>query len=423
MHIQSIIEVNALNHRVVITGMGVVTSLGKDLDSLWSNLVAGKSGVSQIESFDVSEYNTRIAASVKDFDAEEYIDRKEMRKMDRFVQFAAAAGMMALQNSGLDISKDSDPERVGVIIGSGIGGLGTWEDQHNILLQKGPKRVSPFFIPMMIANMASGHLSILLGAKGPNSASVSACASGSHAIGDSFRWIQSGEADVMICGGAEATIRPTGVAGFCAMRAMSTRNDEPEKASRPFDTNRDGFVMGEGAGVLVLESLEHAQKRGANIIAEVIGYGLSADAHHMTDPDPDGPARCMKMALRTAGISPEDVDYINAHGTSTGVGDKSETKAIKMALGDHAYKVAVSSTKSMTGHLLGAAGGVEAVICALSLQNQIIPPTINLDEPDVECDLDYVPNIARKADLNVVMSNSFGFGGHNASIILKKYDV
>lgn len=423
MHMQSIIEVNALNHRVVITGMGVVTSLGQDLDSLWSNLMAGKSGVSQIESFDVSDYSTRIASSVKEFNAEDYVDRKEMRKMDRFVQFASAAGMMAVQNSGLDIANDSDPERVGVIIGSGIGGLGTWEDQHNILLEKGPKRVSPFFIPMMIGNMASGHLSILLGAKGPNLASVSACASGSHAIGDSVRWIQNGEADVMICGGAEATIRPTGVAGFCAMRAMSTRNDEPEKASRPFDTNRDGFVMGEGAGVLVLESLEHAQKRGANIIAEVLGYGLSADAHHMTDPDPNGPARCMKMAMRTAGIRPEDVDYINAHGTSTGVGDISETKAIKMALGDHAYKVAVSSTKSMTGHLLGAAGGVEAVICALALRNQTIPPTINLDEPDPQCDLDYVPNVARPADLNIVMSNSFGFGGHNASIILKKYEV
>ncbi|MHA0855927.1 beta-ketoacyl-ACP synthase II [Paenibacillus sp. CMAA1364] len=411
-----------MNQRVVITGMGVVTSLGNELDTLWDNLIAGNSGVSQIESFDVSEYNTRIAASVKEFDPEEYVDRKEVRKMDRFVQFAAVAGMKALQHSGLDIEKDSNPERVGVIIGSGIGGLGTWEDQHNILLQKGPKRISPFFIPMMIANMASGHLSILLGAKGPNSASVSACASGAHAIGDAFRWIQSGEADVMICGGAEATIRPTGVAGFCAMRAMSTRNEEPEKASRPFDKDRDGFVMGEGAGVLILESLEHAQKRGANIVAEVIGYGLSADAHHMTDPDPDGPARCMKMAIRTAGIEPEDIDYINAHGTSTGVGDKSETKAIKLALGDHAYKVAVSSTKSMTGHLLGAAGGVEAIICALSLQHQTLAPTINLDEADPECDLDYVPNVARQADLNIVMSNSFGFGGHNASVILKKFD-
>ncbi|WP_183578065.1 beta-ketoacyl-ACP synthase II [Paenibacillus rhizosphaerae] len=409
-------------HRVVVTGMGVVTSLGHDLDTFWNNLMEGKSGVSQIESFDVTDYPTQIAASVKDFNPEAFMDRKDARKMDRFVQFAVAAGKAALEHSGLDIQRQSDPNRVGVSIGSGIGGLGTWEDQHNVLLEKGPKRVSPFFIPMMIANMASGQLSIMLGAKGPNTTPVTACATGSHAIGDSYKLIQRGDADVMICGGAEATIRPTGMAGFCAMRAMSTRNDEPEKASRPFDTGRDGFVMGEGAGILVLESLEHAQKRGANIIAEVIGYGLSGDAHHMTEPDPDGPARCMSMAIRDAGIQPEDVDYINAHGTSTPVGDRSETIAIKKALGDHAYKVAVSSTKSMTGHLLGAAGGVEAVICGLSLQNQMLAPTINLDNPDPECDLDYVPNVARKADLDVVMSNSFGFGGHNATVILKKFE-
>jgi 3-oxoacyl-[acyl-carrier-protein] synthase II len=400
-----------------------MTSLGKDLDTFWDNLMAGKSGVSQIEAFDVTDYATQIASSVKDFNPEEYVERKEARKMDRYVQFAVAAGMSAIKNSGLDIKNEEDPSRIGVIIGSGIGGLGTLEDQHNVLLQKGPKRVSPFFIPMMIANMASGHLSILVGAKGPNTTTVTACASGSHAIGDSFNWIQNGEADVMICGGAEATIRPTGVAGFCAMRAMSTRNDEPSKASRPFDKGRDGFVMGEGAGVMVLESLEHAQKRGAHIVAEVIGYGLSADAHHMTEPDPDGPARCMKMAIRNAGIKPEDIDYINAHGTSTPVGDKSETIGIKLALGDHAYKVAVSSTKSMTGHLLGAAGGVEAIICGLSIQNQTLVPTINLDEPDPECDLDYVPNVPRQADIQVAMSNSFGFGGHNATIILKKYDA
>ncbi|AJS59265.1 beta-ketoacyl-ACP synthase II [Paenibacillus sp. IHBB 10380] len=412
-----------MKHRVVITGMGVMTSLGKDLDTFWDNLMAGKSGVSQIEAFDVTDYATQIASSVKDFNPEEYVERKEARKMDRYVQFAVAAGMSAIKNSGLDIKNEEDPSRIGVIIGSGIGGLGTLEDQHNVLLQKGPKRVSPFFIPMMIANMASGHLSILVGAKGPNTTTVTACASGSHAIGDSFNWIQNGEADVMICGGAEATIRPTGVAGFCAMRAMSTRNDEPSKASRPFDKGRDGFVMGEGAGVMVLESLEHAQKRGAHIVAEVIGYGLSADAHHMTEPDPDGPARCMKMAIRNAGIKPEDIDYINAHGTSTPVGDKSETIGIKLALGDHAYKVAVSSTKSMTGHLLGAAGGVEAIICGLSIQNQTLVPTINLDDPDPECDLDYVPNVPRQADIQVAMSNSFGFGGHNATIILKKYDV
>ncbi|MCH1639333.1 beta-ketoacyl-ACP synthase II [Paenibacillus timonensis] len=412
-----------MKHRVVVTGMGVVTALGQDLDTLWDNLVQGKSGVSRVEAFDVSEYPTQIAASVKDFNPEDYVDRKEARKMDRFVQFATAAAVNAMKDSGLNIAEQADPERVGVMIGSGIGGLGTWEDQHNILLEKGPKRVSPFFIPMMIANMASGHVSILFGAKGPNTTAVTACATGTHSIGDSYKLIQRGDADVMICGGAEATIRPTGMAGFCSMRAMSTRNDEPEKASRPFDLERDGFVMGEGAGVLILESLEHAQKRGAKIYGEIIGYGLSGDAHHMTEPDPNGPERCMKMAIRDAGIAPEEVDYINAHGTSTPVGDRSETIAIKRAFGDHAYKLAVSSTKSMTGHLLGAAGGVEGVICGLTLQHGVIPPTINLEHPDPECDLDYVPNEARRADVRVTMSNSFGFGGHNATIIMKKYEA
>ncbi|BCG59181.1 3-oxoacyl-[acyl-carrier-protein] synthase 2 [Paenibacillus sp. URB8-2] len=411
-----------LSHRVVVTGMGVMTALGKDLETFWDSLMNGKSGVSTIEAFDVSEYTTQIAASIKDFDPEELFGRKEARKMDRFVQFALAAGQQALNDSGLVIGENIEAERLGVSVGSGIGGLGTWEDQHNLLLEKGPKRVSPFFIPMMIANMGSGQLSISLGAKGPNTTQVTACATGSHAIGDSLRMIQRGDADAMICGGAEATIRPTGMAGFCAMRAMSTRNDEPEKASRPFDTDRDGFVMGEGAGILVLESLEHALQRGARIYAEVIGYGLSGDAHHMTEPDPEGAARCMKMAIRDAGIQPEEIDYINAHGTSTPVGDKSETTAIKKALGDHAYKVAISSTKSMTGHLLGAAGGVEAIICGLSLQKGIIAPTINLDNQDPDCDLDYVPNTPREADLNIVMSNSFGFGGHNATVILKKYN-
>ncbi|WP_026136225.1 MULTISPECIES: beta-ketoacyl-ACP synthase II [Paenibacillus] len=412
-----------MKHRVVITGLGVMTALGKDKDTFWNNLMAGKSGITPIQGFDVSDYPTKIAAQVHDFNPEEYMERKDARKLDRFVQFAVAATAEALKDSKLNVREDADPERVGVIIGSGIGGLGTFEDQHSILLEKGPKRISPFFIPMMIANMASGHVSIIHGAKGPNVAPVTACASGSHAIGDAFKFIQSGEADVMITGGAEATIRPTGLAGFCSMRAMSTRNDDPTAASRPFDTGRDGFVMGEGSGILILESLEHAQKRGAHIYAEVIGYGLSADAFHMTEPDPDGPARCMKMAIRTAGIQPEDIDYINAHGTSTPVGDKSETRAIKMALGEHAANIAVSSTKSMTGHLLGAAGGVEALICALSLQNQIIAPTINLHDQDPECDLDYVPNEPRQANLNVVMSNSFGFGGHNASIILKKFEA
>ncbi|UKS29924.1 beta-ketoacyl-ACP synthase II [Paenibacillus sp. HWE-109] len=410
-------------NRVVITGMGVVTALGQDLETFWGNLTSGKSGVSLIENFDVSEYPTRIAAEVKDFNIENYVDRKESRRMDRFVQFAVAGAINALKDANLDVKEDTDPERVGVSVGSGIGGLNTWEEQHRILLEKGPKRVSPFFIPMMIANMASGHISMVTGAKGPNSTAVTACATGTHSIGDSFKMIQRGDADVMICGGAEATITPIGVAGFCALRAMSTRNEEPHLASRPFDTDRDGFVMGEGAGVMILESLEHAQQRGARIYAEVIGYGMSGDAYHMTDPDPDGAARCMTKAIKDAGIAPESITYINAHGTSTSVGDKSETTAIKKALGEHAYKVAVSSTKSMTGHLLGAAGGVEAVICGLTISNNLIAPTINLVNQDPECDLDYVPNVAREAKVDIAMSNSFGFGGHNATIILKRFEA
>jgi len=412
-----------LKHRVVVTGMGVVTALGSDLETFWNNLIAGKSGVTRIESFDPSEFPTQIAAEIKDFNPEDYIDKKEARRMDRFVQFAVAASKMAMRDAGLEPGTNIDPERVGVMVGSGIGGLSTWEEQHTILLEKGPKRVSPFFIPMMIANMASGQISMITGAKGPNSTAVTACATGTHSIGDSFKLIQRGDADAMICGGAEAAIRPTGIAGFCAMRAMSTRNDEPEKASRPFDIGRDGFVMGEGSGVLVLESLEHAVKRGARIYAEVIGYGMSGDAYHMTEPDPDGAARCMKRALKDAGIEPEAIDYINAHGTSTPIGDRSETTAIKMAFGDHAYKLAVSSTKSMTGHLLGAAGGIEAVILALTLKNGVIAPTINLDNPDPECDLDYVPNAARKSDVRTALSNSFGFGGHNATIVMRKYEA
>lgn len=410
-------------NRVVITGMGVVTALGQDLETFWGNLTSGQSGISLIENFDVSEYPTRIAAEVKDFNIEKYVDRKDSRRMDRFVQFAVAGAINALKDANLNVKEDTDPERVGVSVGSGIGGLNTWEEQHRILLEKGPKRVSPFFIPMMIANMASGQVSMITGAKGPNSTAVTACATGTHSIGDSFKMIQRGDADVMICGGAEATITPIGVAGFCALRAMSTRNEEPHLASRPFDTDRDGFVMGEGAGVMILESLEHAQKRGARIYAEVIGYGMSGDAYHMTDPDPDGAARCMVKAIKDAGISPESISYINAHGTSTPVGDRSETTAIKKALGDHAYKVAVSSTKSMTGHLLGAAGGVEAVICGLTISNSLIAPTINLINQDPECDLDYVPNTAREAKVDIAMSNSFGFGGHNATIILKRFEA
>ncbi|NOU76352.1 beta-ketoacyl-ACP synthase II [Paenibacillus sp. LMG 31458] len=410
-------------NRVVITGMGVVTALGQDLETFWGNLTSGQSGISLIENFDVSEYPTRIAAEVKDFNIENYVDRKDSRRMDRFVQFAVAGAINALKDANLNVKEDTDPERVGVSVGSGIGGLNTWEEQHRILLEKGPKRVSPFFIPMMIANMASGQVSMITGAKGPNSTAVTACATGTHSIGDSFKMIQRGDADVMICGGAEATITPIGVAGFCALRAMSTRNEEPHLASRPFDTDRDGFVMGEGAGVMILESLEHAQKRGARIYAEVIGYGMSGDAYHMTDPDPDGAARCMVKAIKDAGISPESISYINAHGTSTSVGDRSETTAIKKALGEHAYKVAVSSTKSMTGHLLGAAGGVEAVICGLTISNSLIAPTINLVNQDPGCDLDYVPNTAREAKVDIAMSNSFGFGGHNATIILKRFEA
>lgn len=408
--------------RVVVTGMGVMTSLGKDLDTFWSNLIEGKSGVSLIDSFDMSGYTTKIAAAIHDFNPEDYMEKREARKMDRFVQFALAASQLALKDAGLNIGEQADPERVGVYVGSGIGGLATWEEQHRILLEKGPKRVSPFFIPMMIANMASGQVSIKTGAKGPNSTAVTACATGTHSIGESYKLIQRGDADVMICGGAEATITPTGMGGFCAMRAMSTRNDAPEKASRPFDVDRDGFVMGEGSGILILESLEHAQKRGARIYAEVIGYGMSGDAHHMTDPDPDGAARCMAKAIRDAGVEPSAVDYVNAHGTSTTVGDISETVALKKALGDHAYNIAVSSTKSMTGHLLGAAGGVEAVISALTLYHGVIAPTINVDQQDPECDLDVVPNEARQADVQIAMSNSFGFGGHNATIVLKKFE-
>lgn len=411
-----------MNRRVVVTGMGVISSLGEDLDTLWTALLAGKSGIAPIQSLDVEPYTTKIAASAEKFDPLNYIEKKDARKMDRFVQFAVAASDLALKDAGLDINKDTNPERVGVYVGSGVGGLKTWEEQHRILLEKGPKRVSPFFIPMIIANMATGQISIRTGAKGPNSTAVTACATGTHSIGESFKLIQRGEADVMICGGAEAPITPTGLAGFGALRAMSTRNDEPEKASRPFDKGRDGFVMGEGSGILIIESLEHAVRRNAPIYGEIVGYGMSGDAYHMTDPDPDGAVRCMKRAMADAQIEPNQVDYINAHGTSTPVGDISETNAIKTAFGDHADQLAVSSTKSMTGHLLGAAGGLEAVISTLTVKNDWIAPTINIDDPDPECDLDYVPNVARQATVRIAMSNSFGFGGHNATIIIKKYE-
>lgn len=411
-----------MNRRVVVTGMGVVCSLGEEIDTVWNALLAGKSGIHPIQSMDVEPYTTKIAASAEQFDPLNYIEKKDVRKMDRFVQFAVAASHLALKDANLDVKNDTDPERVGVYVGSGVGGLKTWEEQHSTLLEKGPKRVSPFFIPMIIANMATGQISIRTGAKGPNSTAVTACATGTHSIGESFKLIQRGEADVMICGGAEAPITPTGLAGFGALRAMSTRNEEPERASRPFDKGRDGFVMGEGSGILIIESLEHAARRGAKIYGEIAGYGMSGDAYHMTDPDPDGAVRCMKRAMADADIQPEQVDYINAHGTSTPVGDISETNAIKTAFGDHAYKMAVSSTKSMTGHLLGAAGGLEAVISTLTVKHGWIAPTINLEDPDPECDLDYVPNEARQAEVRVAMSNSFGFGGHNATIVIKKFE-
>lgn len=411
-----------MSKRVVITGCGVISALGQDVSTFWNNILNGKSGVSYIESFDVSDYTTKFAAEVKDFNPGLFMDKKDAKRADRFAQFGVAAAKLALKDANLEITEEN-ANRIGVYVGSGIGGLQTWEEQHETLLKKGPRRVSPFFIPMMIANMASGLISIMTGAKGPNSAPISACATGTHAIGDALHFIRRGEADVMIAGGTEATIRPTALAGFNSARALSTRNDAPEKASRPFDAERDGFVMGEGAGVVILESLDHALARGANIIAEVIGYGMSGDAYHLTSPAPEGEGatRSMLEAMRHANIDPSEVDYINAHGTSTDLNDKFETIAIKNALGAHAYKVAISSTKSMTGHLLGAAGGIETIVCALTLRDQIIPPTINYENPDPECDLDYVPNVARKAKVDVALSNSLGFGGHNATIILRKY--
>jgi 3-oxoacyl-[acyl-carrier-protein] synthase II len=411
-----------MNNRVVITGLGVISPVGNNVEEFWKNLLNGVSGIDYIKAFDATEFPTRIAAEVHNFNPEEYLDKKDVKRTDRFVQFAVAASTLALKNSGLNMDEE-DADRIGVYIGSGIGGLATFEEQHRVLMEKGPRRVSPFFIPMMISNMASGQVSISIGAKGPNSAAVSACATGTNSIGDAFKIIQRGEADVMFAGGAEATIRPMALAGFCSAKAMSTNNDEPKKASRPFDLNRDGFVMGEGSGIVVLESLEHAKKRGANILAEVVGYGMSGDAHHVTMPAPEGEgaARCMRMAIRDAGLNPEDIDYINAHGTSTGPNDKYETMAIKTVFGETAYKVPISSTKSMTGHLLGAAGAVEAIACTLAIRDQIIPPTINYETPDPECDLDYVPNEARKAKIDVTMSNSLGFGGHNATIVIRKF--
>ncbi|HHY66342.1 MAG TPA: beta-ketoacyl-ACP synthase II [Alicyclobacillus sp.] len=410
-----------MKRRVVVTGVGVLTPIGNSVSEFWSHLLAGRSGIRRIDRFDVSEFPTQIAGMVENFDPEAFMDRKEARRMDRFAQFAVAAAKMALEDAGLSMA-DTDPERVGVYIGSGIGGLHTLMEQHQILLEKGPRRVSPFLIPMMIADMASGQVSIQFGAKGPNSAPISACATGTHAVGDATRMVQYGAADVMIAGGTEATIHPMALAGFSSAKAMSTRNDEPEKAVRPFELHRDGFVMSEGAGILILEALEHAQKRGARIYGEIVGYGMSGDAFHVTQPAPegDGAARAMAAALKDAGLQPEDVDYINAHGTGTDLNDKFETIAIKRVFGDHAYRVAVSSIKSMVGHMLGAAGAVEAIASLLTLQEGKIPPTINYETPDPECDLDYVPNVYREAKVNVVLSNSFGFGGHNACIVVRR---
>ncbi len=409
--------------RVVITGIGVLTPLSSELELFWQNLLAGKSGISLVTRFDTAEYDCKFGGEVRDFKPEEFMPIKEARRTDRFVQYAVGAAKKAMVDSGIDMAKE-DANRVGVLIGSGIGGMETIEDQVGTLIRKGPGRVSPFMIPMLIVNMASGYVSMLLGAKGPNLAVVSACATATHALGEAARAIVHNDADIMIAGGSEAAITQMGYAGFCAMKALSTRNSEPERASRPFDAQRDGFVMGEGAGVCILESLEHARKRHAKIYCEVVGYGITGDAYHMSAPAPEGEgaARSMAMALRHAKLNPEQVDYINAHGTSTPVGDKCETQAIKKVFGAHAKKLAVSSTKSMTGHLLGAAGAVETAVCALAIRDGIVPPTINYENPDPDCDLDYVPNKARPMTVEVCLNNSLGFGGHNATLIVRRHE-
>lgn len=409
--------------RVVITGVGAVTPIGTGKDELWKNVKDGVCGIDRITRFDPSEFACQIAAEVKDFDATKYMDKREAKRMDLFVQYAIAGGRLAIEDAGLDIEKDVDPERFGCILGSGIGGISTLCEQHTRLLEKGPGKVSPFMIPMMISNMAVGQMAIAFQCKGVNLTTVSACASGTDAIGQAYLAIGRGDADLILTGGAEATVNELSLAGFSSMKALSTRNDDPKGACCPFDLDRDGFVMGEGSGVLLLEELEHAKARGAHIIAEVVGYGSTNDAYHMTAPAPDGEggARCMAAAVKDAGILPEDVDYINAHGTSTPYNDKFETAAIKTVFGDHAYKMAVSSTKSMTGHMLGAAGGVEGIITALAIEDGFLPATINYRTPDPECDLDYVVNRGREANIEYAISNSLGFGGHNASIVLRKF--
>ena len=410
-----------MTDRVVVTGIGLVTPVGLNSESTWNSLVEGRSGIDYISLFDAEGYESRIAGEVDNFDASAALGRKEAKRLDRFSQFACVAALEALEHANLNMEKE-DADRVGVLIGSGVGGIITISDQHKILLKRGPKRVSPFLVPMMLGDMASGQVSMMIGAKGPNFSTVSACATGADSIGEALEMIRRGRADVVIAGGTEAAICEIGVAGFNSCMALSTRNEDPQGASRPFDSDRDGFVLGEGAGLLVLESLEHAEKRGANILAEMSGYGASSDAHHVTQPHPDGEgaARAMKWAIEDAGITPDKVDYINAHGTSTPLNDKYETIAMKRMYGDHAYNLAISSTKSMTGHLLGAAGAIEAAFTVLAIKNDIVPPTINIENPDPDCDLNYIPNTA-KQPVNVAMSNSLGFGGHNASLVFERF--
>jgi 3-oxoacyl-[acyl-carrier-protein] synthase II len=415
--------INLTDRRVVVTGLGVVTPLGHDLETFWQNLISGQCGIDRITAFDAAAFDTQIAGEVKNFDPlPAFPSPKDVRRTDRYSQFGVYAGWAALKDSGADLDR-LDRDEIGVIIGSGIGGLETTSAQIKVLLERGPGRISPFMIPMLISNMASGLFSMYQNLRGPNFATCSACATANHAIGEAWRTIKMGEAKMMFAGGAEAAVVPIGIGGFCAMKAMSTRNDDPKHSSRPFDKDRDGFVMGEGAGVIVLEELEHAKKRGAKIYCEIAGYGNTADAYHLTAPSPngEGAARCMKMALRSGGLTIEDVNYINAHGTSTPQGDVCETQAIKTVFGERAKKIAVSSTKGATGHMLGAAGAVEMTACALAIKNGVVPPTINLQNPDPECDLDYVPNTARELKVNAIINNSFGFGGHNASIAAKRF--
>lgn len=411
--------------RVVITGIGCVSPLGNDLETTWEGMKAGRSGISLIQQLDVDAFDCKIAGEVKNFEPDQYFRvPKDARRADRYVQFAVAASKMAMDDCGIDMEA-ADPRRFGVMVGSGIGGLATLEREHGVYMTKGPKRVSPFTIPMMISNIASGIISMEFGLKGPNMSIVTACATSNHSIGEAWRIIKFGDADGFLCGGAEATILPLGLCGFGNMKALSTRNDEPERASRPFDLNRDGFVMGEGSGVLFIEELEHAKKRGAKIYAELIGYGLSADAYHLSAPSPDGsgPAYAIQMALKHGKKNPSDVNYLNAHATSTGLGDIAETKAIKLAFGEHVKNgLMVSSTKSMTGHMLGAAGGIELIASIMAIKDGVVPPTINVENQDPECDLDCVPNVAREADVRVAVSNSFGFGGHNASVLVSKFE-